>query len=352
MIKLLDKIVFIISLCAMLGMLGAYSASYINPNTFVIPSLLGLAYPYVLITNIILLLYWVVRWKKMAWFPLAVILLGIPTFMTYYGTNSNNDEKKGQDISILSYNIRYFDIYKWSNQDNIQERLYDYLNQFKGDVICLQEFSNNDNVLNRQTVIKKLSTYKYNYIDKDMAIFSRIPILGSGKIKFDKGHTSSCIYTDVSIAGKTVRLYSVHLESYKMGPRERQFMKELAEGSGKDFPGGVKSIISRLVNANKNRAKQAEQISAHLQDSPHPVILCGDFNDTPLSYTYRKIKGDLKDGFIEKGRGLGNTYIGEFPSFRIDYILHSPTFETISYSRGSMNLSDHYPVMVKLKSIR
>lgn len=349
-IKILDRIVFVISIGAMLGLLGAYTAQYIDPNSFFLSSLCGLAYPYILIANIILLLYWIIRLKKKALIQLAVILLGIPTFMSYYGTNGNNSDRKEHDLSILSYNVRYFDIYKWSNEDDTQNRLYDYLNLFDGDIVCIQEFANNEDVLKRQTVIKKLSSYKYNYIDKDMAIFSRIPILDTGKIEFKKDYTSSCIYCDVEIGGKTVRIYSVHLESYKMGPRERQFMKELAEGSGKDFPGGVKSILSRLVNANKNRAKQAEQISEHLKTSPYPVILCGDFNDTPLSYTYRKTKGDLKDSFIEKGRGLGNTYIGEFPSFRIDYILHTPEFETISYSRGSMELSDHYPVMVKLKS--
>lgn len=350
MIKLLDKIVFIVSIGAILGLTGSYLASYINPNSFVIPSLLGLGYPYLLVANILLLLYWTTRWKKMAWIILSVILLGIPAFMTYYGTNSDKNETKEHDISILSYNIRYFDIYGWSQKKNTKEKLFEYLNKYKGDVICLQEFSANEFMFKKQDIINQLTTYKYNYIYKDMAFFSRIPLSNCGNIKFDKKYTSSCIYCDLLIAGQKVRLYSIHLESYKMGKQERKFMKEMSDGLKSDnITTGVKNITSRLIDANKNRAIQAEQIKTHISKSPYEVILCGDFNDTPLSYTYKNLKSGLKDCFIEKGRGLGNTYIGEFPSFRIDYILHTQAFETVSYSRENITLSDHYPVAVKLK---
>lgn len=350
MFKILDKIVLVISICTMLGLFGAYTSSYIDPNSFVIPSLLGLAYPYLLISNLLLLLYWVARWKKTAWIMLGVILLGFPTFTTYYGTAGIQEDQKKYDLSLLSYNIRYFDIYSWSKQKDTRQKLFDYLNQFEGDIICLQEFSKNEIILKNKEIIDKLPTYPYHYLYKDMAVFSRIPIIRKGVIPFDKKYTSSCIYFDVPVAGDTLRIYSVHLESYRLGKQERKFVKEMSEGlKSNDISGGIKNITARLINANKNRAKQAEQISNHIKSSPYEVILCGDFNDTPLSYTYTTIKGDLYDCFIEKGRGLGNTYIGEFPSFRIDYILHTPALETVSYNRGDITLSDHYPVMSKLK---
>lgn len=350
MLKLLDRIVLVISICAMVGLLGAYTSSYIDPNSFVLPSLLGLAYPYLLISNVLLLLYWVTRWKKMAWIVLGMILLGVPTFTTYYGTAKIQEEDKKHDLSLLSYNIRYFDIYEWSKQKDTRQNLFNYLNDFKGDIICLQEFSKKEVILKNEEIIKNLHTYPYHYLYEDMAVFSRIPILRKGVISFDKKYTSSCIYFDVPVAGETVRIYSVHLESYRLGKQERKFMKEITDGlKSSDITGGIKKITTRLISANKNRAKQAEQIHNHMSASPYKVILCGDFNDTPLSYTYRTIKGELTDSFIEKGRGLGNTYIGEFPSFRIDYILHSPAFESISYNRGTITLSDHYPIISKLK---
>ena len=127
-------------------------------------------------------------------------------------------------------------------------------------------------------------------------------------------------------------------------------MKEISLGlKGNDIPEGVKNLTTRLMIANKNRAHQAEEIQRHIDGSPYPVILCGDFNDTPLSYTYRQLSRKLTDSFIEKGRGIGNTYIGEFPSFRIDYVLHSPTLYTVGYIREDITLSDHYPIKVKIR---
>lgn len=217
-------------------------------------------------------------------------------------------------------------------------------------MICLQEFLMNGNPDRRKTVIEQLHTYPYYYIEKDMAIFSRLPILHKGHLTFAPGYSSSCIYGDFKLGKDTVRLYSVHLESYKLGKKERQFMKEISSGlKGNDIPEGVKNLTTRLMIANKNRAHQAEEIQRHIDGSPYPVILCGDFNDTPLSYTYRQLSRKLTDSFIEKGRGIGNTYIGEFPSFRIDYVLHSPTLYTVGYTREDITLSDHYPIKVKIR---
>ena len=87
---------------------------------------------------------------------------------------------------------------------------------------------------------------------------------------------------------------------------------------------GIRAIGSRLKTAFTMRAEQAQIIANYIKDSPHPVIVMGDFNDTPQSYAYRKIKKGLNDSFRKSGRGFGNTYAGELPSFRIDYIMYGP----------------------------
>lgn len=349
MLKILDKIIFLVSLLAITGLLGAYTSSYINPNAFVWASLLGLAYPYLLIISILLLFYWIVRWKKMSWLILIVLLLGIPAFMTYYGTARLTEAQFQSDFSLLSYNIRYFDLYGWSHEKNTKEKLLRYLNQFKGDAICLQEFATHTQNEDEKSLIHQLKSYPYHHIRKDMAIFSRIPLLNCGHISFSSP-SSSCIYSDLVLGNDTIRLYSVHLESYKFGKKERQFLQQISQGvKSEDLQNEVKNLTTRLTTANKNRAHQAQQLKYHLRQSPYPVILCGDFNDTPLSFTYREIKKGLVDSFIRKGRGIGNTYIGEFPSFRIDYILHTPDIETLYYQRDTIQLSDHYPIQSSFK---
>ncbi|WP_251620897.1 endonuclease/exonuclease/phosphatase family protein [Odoribacter lunatus] len=348
--RLLDKIIFLISIPFWIGLLGAYTARYINPNLFIIPSLLGLAYPYLLVANILLLLYWIARLKKMVIVSLIVLCSGIPFFTSYYGTNSSDTEEHSYDISVLSYNVRFFDKYKWSQDKRTYNKLIDYLNQFKGDLICLQEFPITNQDANTQHIIKQLSTYPFHCHYRDMAIFSRLPILHSGQIPAD--NTKNCVpalFCNIQKGKDTLRIYNVHLESYKLGQEERKFVKNITSSNTEKLSDGIKNILSHIIKANKFRAKQAILIQKHIQQSPYKIILCGDFNDTPLSYIYKTINTGLTDSFLQKGKGLGNTYIGEFPSFRIDYILHSSDFITLSYTRQSVNLSDHYPISCKLK---
>lgn len=349
MFKLFDKIVFIISLMMLSGLLGAYTARYINPNIFVIPSLLGLAYPYLLIANILLLFYQTARWKKTGLVTLFVLCAGIPFFTSYYGTRRSDTASASSDLSVLSYNVRFFDKYGWSKNKQTYNKLLDYLNRFNGDFACLQEFPINDNSILPQQIIKSLSSYPYRYLHKDVAIFSRLPILHTGQITFDKAYSGSAQYCDVLKGKDTIRIYNIHLASYQLGQKERDFFKEISASTTQDFSDGIKNILSRIIQANKAKARQALLIRKHITQSPHKVILCGDFNDTPLSYTYQTIRSQLTDGFLQKGRGLGNTYIGEFPSFRIDYIFHSPEFITTGYTRHNITLSDHYPISCKLK---
>lgn len=208
MSKLLDKIVFIGSLIAIVGLLGSYTARYIDPNTFVIPSLLGLAYPYLLLSNLLLLLYWIARWKKTALIHVCVLALGIPFFTSYYGTNNNHTDETAHDIAVLSYNIRYFDRYGWNKDDKTKEKLIKYLNGYKGDVVCLQEFPFQNRSSKVSGPVRQLSSYPYRYIQKNMAVFSRYPIINCREIPFSQEYTSSCIYCDIIKEQDTVRIFN------------------------------------------------------------------------------------------------------------------------------------------------
>ena len=343
MVRLFNTVMRIITIAAMIGLLGSYTSPYVNPNTFYPSSLLGLAYHYLLIANIILFLYWLFRWKKIAILSFLVIASGYPFITTYYALNPKVAPDAPHDLSILTYNIRQMNANNWMQEKDAPKKIMDYINNSDADIVCIQEFPNRD------ASFQKFPEYKYRYRNKDVALISSYPIIHKGIIKFPPGNAAACIYADIDVKGDTVRVYAIHLESYRLGNKEERIYKNLTSGNTENATQGVKKISSRLVHANRNRANQAVEIKAHMQQSPYPVIICGDFNDTPLSYAYHTLSTGMTDSFNEKGRGLGNTYIGEFPSFRIDHILHSPSFKTVSYTRDTVRYSDHYPVKTKLK---
>jgi endonuclease/exonuclease/phosphatase family metal-dependent hydrolase len=110
----------------------------------------------------------------------------------------------------------------------------------------------------------------------------------------------------------------------------------------------AKNISGRLKKAFIKRARQVDELNAYIRLSPYPVIICGDFNDTPVSYSYQKVRGDLEDSFMSSGTGIGNTYRGNFPSYRIDFIFHSKVITSTVYKTHQIDYSDHYPVSCEL----
>lgn len=343
MIWLFNIIIRTITITAMIGLLGSYTTPHVDPNLFYPSSLLGLAYPYLLIANAILFIYWILRRKKIAIAIFITLAVGYPLFSSYYGLNAPALPDDSHDLSILTYNIRMLSAFGENKKQEITKQTVNYINKSNSDVICLQEFPR------KESLFQKFPSHPYHYNSKDVALISRFPIVNSGNIPFDKSNSAACIYCDITIGKDTIRIYTVHLESYRLGQKEQRIYKNLTSGNTENATQGVKTISSRLVTANRNRAKQAITIKEHALASPYPVIICGDFNDTPISYSYHTLASEMQDCFIEKGSGVGNTYIGIFPSFRIDHILHTTAFKSVYYNRGAIEYSDHYPVLANLK---
>ena len=185
-----------------------------------------------------------------------------------------------------------------------------------------------------------------------VAIFSRFPITDTFRIRYpgpeSKRAAESLIAVDMDINGKTVRLYTTHLQSVLFRKNDYRNL-EIIKSADDSLIMASKSIIRKLRQGYTLRGYQADLVRHKLDASPHPEIICGDFNDVPNSYTYFQIRGDRKDAFIKSSSGLGRTFAHVSPTLRIDYIMTDRAFEILQCKRFKLPYSDHYPVVADIR---
>ena len=348
--KLVYKFIVLINIVAILPLLLAYVSIYISPAKIWFPAFFGLAYPYFLVLNILFVIFWIYHKKWVLLLSLGIILLGWNYFGNTFQVNFKNVEHvQGSTFKLLSYNVRLLDKYNWSNDKNTPQNLVDYIYDEKADIICLQEVpGKRNNKPDLKLLSKVVKGNKYNYSSNKKSnigviTISKYPIISKGTIQF-KNSNNVGIYTDLKINNITYRVYNVHLQSIYLDPSAYKLLDSLDFQQKKRNLKEAGDILSHLKKAYKLRAEQADEIARHIDQSPFPVIVTGDFNDTPVSYSYHTISKGLCDAFIESGSGISNTYIGKFPSFRIDYILHTNALRSTNYEVEHVKYSDHYPI--------
>ncbi len=315
----------------------------------------GLLYPFLLIVNILFLAFWLWRKDKLFIFSTLAILIGWGFLNSFFQINFR--EKKFEDgenkLKVLSYNVRVFNLWNWSKDKNRRAKTYQFIKNTKADIVCLQEFySSERNGKNAIDSLQKNSKLKYKYISfakkenkvyhHGIALFSSYPIINKGAVRLEN-FENFCIYADIKAGEDTLRIYNVHLESIHLGNDDYQAIDNINNDTLSNAV-HYKNIFKKLKTGYVNRARQVDLIAAHLEKSPYPVIVCGDFNDPPFSYAYHRINRKLKDAFKQSGLGISSTYIHRFSVFRIDYILHSPRLKSFNYKRYKVELSDHYPI--------
>lgn len=338
-----NRILYILNMLTLFALALSYLAPHISPSTFLWPvAFLGLLYPILLGVNILFTLYWIVTFKRHFWSNIIIILIGfghIQTFVKF----QKPDSTKNNTLSLMSFNVRLFNVYEWIDEENIKEEIVDFINAKNPNILCLQEFYAPDSLprINLAYSHIGLQSKKKQW---RMATYSAFPIIKKGTVSI-KGERKNnvCIFSDIVTPSDTIRVYNIHLASNWFRKSDYSFMQNPTLEK-KDLTKGIQGIGGRLKASFSKRAEQVHAIKTHINKSPYPIILCGDFNDTPNSYAYHQLSYGLKDAFVEKGKGFGRTYNGKFPSLRIDYILCSPELEIGEYSTHSKNLSDHFPI--------
>lgn len=342
------------------GLLGSYCAQWISPETFWPVAFLGIAYPVFAIVNLIFLIHWIFRKRKFLIYPLISLMVGLPMVGRFIQFGSNSEiVDANNDIKLVSYNVHVLDYYqnKFGVTGYARDKIIEKMKLEDADIYCMQEFYPKDKKGNKITKMftKGLET-PYKYSDVYMpytnsvhnAIFSKFPIVAKGQVKAGyEGESIGAIYADIEIDNSKIRVYSVHLKSIRISG-EKDVIGKL---TNIDTPQGQETakeqsmkMINKFKIAFAERAKQIAIIKEHISNSPYSVIIAGDFNDTPSSYAYKQLRGDLDDAFVENGSGMGQTYIGPYPSFRIDNIFYDPQFTCNKYNTIDVKLSDHYPI--------
>ena len=322
---------------------------------------MGLVFPLLFLLNLIFLIYWLLRFKRIVLITLIPVFFGWTHIMSLMPSIKDKAVENPDGISVMSYNVRLFDLYNWTDNLETRNRIFDFFVEEQADILCLQEFyySSNKkyfNTLDTLQLIQPAKNYHvhysienlYGYSNFGIVTFSKFPIIKKGVVDFGDGGNNLCIYTDIVQHGDTMRIYNAHLASLQFAEKDYEFLRSISDRETEEQIEGTKQIANRLRDAFRRRAYQSELILKHIKDSPYPTILCGDLNDSPTSYAYHLLRIELTDSFVESGNGLGATYNGVIPTFRIDYIFHSSELKAQNFRTVEKDSSDHFPVICNI----
>ncbi len=355
--KILYKILLAVNAVFAFSLLLSYLAVAISPGDFALPAFFGLAYPYLLLINIILVIIWAMLLRFEALISVVVIAIGFHHFSNYIKLTRPSGDKTNT-FKVLSYNVRLFNYFENNRGITSEKKVIEFIKTQKPDIICLQEFFLSGYPAVEEALMidalggKYCSHMKLIGSGKNrfygIVTFSKFPIIRKGEI-VHPGSSSLSIYTDVLIQNDTFRIYNNHLQSFRLRRMERSFIEELTASDDKETMNEVKSLSVSLKKGFVKRALQAQVVKDNINKSPYPVIVLGDFNDTPVSYSYRKIRKGLKDSFVNSGYGAGFTYKGNYPPNRIDYILYDDALINSYFEIIKVKYSDHYPIIAYFK---
>lgn len=307
-------------------------------------AMLVYALPFLLLGNVFILIYWLIR-RRWRWaiMPTFTLLCCIPYIGTFYQPPFlSHTDKTMSGMVVATYNVAAFD------KETSGFKSGDILGEMKRhnvDVLCIQEYKDQSGDRLNSETYKDWFPY-HAFGREDMIIFSRYPIVKSEAIGF--GNTNnSAMWADINVAGSVVRVFNAHLETTGFNRTLRKVAKMELEGLTIKENAVIKALYGNYTMGMIVRARQSRMVAGEIAKSDVPVILCGDFNDVPYSYTYHTMRGNLVDGFKECGSGFMSTYRGK-KKFRIDYIFHDKQLKGLEYFKQELTYSDHDPVFMKI----
>lgn len=333
---LLHRIVFIFNSVFALLLFTSYALPFVPPRSFPLLSVLSLSVPVLLLVNVVFLFYWIFFMKRAFILSALVLLLGFQKLTSLYKFSGQKAENTEAGFSLMSYNVRSFNFFKWISDDFVADRIGAFVKTSAPDVLCFQDFHTSGSHLfvNYPYRLEKIRGQKSK---SGLAVYSKYPIVNSGSLEFPDT-SNNAVFVDLLINPDTVRVYNVHFQSLKIS-------SEVNDINEKNY----ELMTNRIGKAFVKQQKQLEILLAHKKKSPYRSIVAGDFNNTAFSYLYKSMKDEgLKDAFLEAGTGFGQTYNLKFFPLRIDFILVDDSFEINNFKCSNQKYSDHFPIMTRI----
>ena len=331
--KIFNGFVLLLNIGVSALLLLACLLPYISVALVPSMSIFSLFVPFLVLGNILFLIYWILQFKKAVFLPIVSLVIAYFFMGSFFQFRAERPMPSSKDFSIMSFNTRLFNKYQWSDDPSIGNQIVAFIQKTDPSVVCFQEFD--------VSMKERFMSYPHTYISASdnskqavQAIFSKFPIVAKGLLPFTNS-TNATIFVDLKIKGDTVRLYNVHLQSLRVKPEAASLEAGTRE-----------RLYKRLKVSFAKQQAQADIIASHKSDSPYKVIVVGDFNTNQFSSVYHTIKGDLTDSFTSVGSGYGKTFDFKYFPMRIDFLLSDPGFEIAYHKSFPLHLSDHFPVLV------
>ena len=349
--------VFIFAVMAVIGVIAmALSVinAYVNPQHFIWTTVFGLAFWEIFIFNVVVFLFLLLLWSNKIWISVLALLIAIPGISKSFSFGSK--VKADNSIRIMSYNIHNFKhIDGVTDKEQFANQMMDMVREQSPDILCCQEFVGYKTGVSRPKCIEEFAEstgFQYVYYNRKNnyagnVIFSKYPL---AKVSEDSGFGKENTYgvmvsVDAGEKGK-FHVANVHLMSYMITDSEIDILMNSSERQ-ENLDTIGKTVLHKLKYAFEKRSDELKQVMEGMPPVEGPIIVCGDFNEPPLSYNYRQMqKEGFVDTFTKAGFGIKPTYAWKLPLLRIDYIWANDNVKPLDFERHKYKASDHYPIIL------